>query len=394
MSYIKKIITVTQWELSRFYKPKNEVIGILILVAVSAIIYFGSKYAISYKNPKSQVYILNDEDSLLTDLLSNSFSVYPITKELKDGFIKELQFEKNKILIEKNQNEFNLYAYKNNHEIKTLKNIIDTYYQQTAMSKLGINDEQLAALFSPAPITESYFFKDNSKKRLILAYSFSGLMLLAVLLSFAYQFTGITGEKQLRITEQIVSAITSQVWMDGKILGIALTGICSMITYSIMGALGGIIYFQFSGTPVYYVLTYIHLPSILLFLPFALMGVLIWNAFFAAISSIITDPNNSGKSSLVLIPLLFVLASFLVTRDPDSSFAVFLSWFPLTSASAMPIRWTITDVGIWQLLCSFFLLMLTFYSLRIIAAKIFRVSILLSGKEPSWKEVFRLIKKN
>jgi ABC-2 type transport system permease protein len=94
----------------------------------------------------------------------------------------------------------------------------------------------------------------------------------------------------------------------------------------------------------------------------------------------------------MMLPLLFVMASFLVTRDPDSRLAVFLSWFPLTSATAMPMRWAVTEVGFWQPAGSFLLLMLTFYLLRKLAAKIFRVSILMSGKEPSWNEIFRLVK--
>jgi ABC-2 type transport system permease protein len=57
----------------------------------------------------------------------------------------------------------------------------------------------------------------------------------------------------------------------------------------------------------------------------------------------------------------------------------------------MPMRWAITEVGIWQLIGSFMLLVLTFYSLRKIAAKIFRVSILMTGKEPSWTEVYKFM---
>ena len=41
----------------------------------------------------------------------------------------------------------------------------------------------------------------------------------------------------------IVSAIKPQVWMDGKIFGITLTGISSMLTYSLLSVIGGIIYF-------------------------------------------------------------------------------------------------------------------------------------------------------
>jgi ABC-2 type transport system permease protein len=196
----------------------------------------------------------------------------------------------------------------------------------------------------------------------------------------------------LKITEQIISAISPQVWMDGKIFGITLMGISSMFTYSVLSIIGGMLFFQFTGTPVSGILDYLYLPSILLYLPFALTGILIWNTILAAIASIITDPNNSGKSSLMMLPIVFVLASFLVARDPDNGLSVFLSWFPFTSATAMPMRWAITEVGFWQLAGSFFVLVLTFYYLRKLAAKIFRVSILITGKEPTWSEVYRLSK--
>ena len=150
------------------------------------------------------------------------------------------------------------------------------------------------------------------------------------------------------------------------------------------------LFFQFTGLPVSGILDYLYLPSIAIYLPFALVGILIWNALLAAIASIITDPNNSGKSSLMMLPVVFVFASFLVTRDPDSGLSIFLSWFPLTSATSMPVRWAITEVGYWQVAGSFLLLLLTFYFLRKLAAKIFRVSILITGKEPTWSEVYKL----
>ena len=58
----------------------------------------------------------------------------------------------------------------------------------------------------------------------------------------------------------------------------------------------------------------------------------------------------------------------------------------------MPMRWAITEVSGWQLAGSYLLLVLSFYFLRRLAAKIFRISILITGKEPSWGELFRLMK--
>jgi ABC-2 type transport system permease protein len=260
------------------------------------------------------------------------------------------------------------------------------------MQKIGLTPDELNTVLTPARVVESFLYIDNSKYRLVLAYFFAGLMIMAVFLSFAYQFTAITGEKQLKITEQIVSAISPQVWMDGKIFGITLMGIASIFSYSIFSIIGGILLFQFRGMSASGILDYLYLPSIILYLPFALAGILIWNAVLAAIASIITNPNTSGKSSLMMLPLIFVIASFLVTRDPDSRFSIFLSWFPLTSATSMPMRWAITKVGFWEIAGSFLLLVLTFYFLRKLAAKIFRVSILITGKEPTLSEVYKLSK--
>jgi len=392
MNYIKQIITVTSWEFGRFFKPKNEAIGIIMMLIISAVFYLGSKYAFSDKSPEIEVFVHNDTNGTLIEILKEGFVVRQLPTERKDEFIRELKVENNKVLLDKKEGAIGLHAYKNNRDIKKLKSHINDYHKQTELKKLGISAGQLASVLSSATIEESFVLTDNSKNRVILAYFFAGLMILAVFLSFAYQFTAITGEKQLKITEQIVSAISPQIWMDGKILGITLTGISSMLTYSLLSIIGGALYFQFMGLPVSGILNYLYLPSIALYLPFALIGVLIWNAILAAIASVITDPNNSGKSSLMMLPLIFVIASFLVTRDPDSDLAVFLTWFPLTSATSMPMRWAITEVEIWQLTGSFLILVLTFYFLRKIAAKIFRVSILLSGKEPSWSEVYKLMK--
>ena len=394
MKYLKQVIIVTRWEFSRFFKPKNEAIGIVIMLVVSAVFYFGGKYALSDTDKKLEISVLNDMDDTLTEILKNDYIINRIPAEHKAKYIGSLKNERDGVILEKDGEIFTLYAYKTTRAIKKLKTHLTEYHKQREMQKIGLSPDELTAILSPAPVVELFLYTDNSKNRLVLAYFFAGLMIMAVFLSFAYQFTAITGEKQLKITEQIVSAISPQVWMDGKIFGITLTGISSMFTYSIMSIIGGMLFFQFKGMSISGILDYLYLPSIVLYLPFALAGILIWNAILAAIAAIITDPNNSGKSSLMMLPLVFVIASFFVMRDPDSGLSIFLSWFPLTSATSMPMRWAITEVDFWQLSGSFILLVLTFYFLRKLAAKIFRISILITGKEPSLSEVYKLSKQS
>jgi ABC-2 type transport system permease protein len=390
MKYWKQVMTVTRWEFSRFFKPRNEAIGIVVMLAVSAVFFFGGKYALSDRGGKQEITVSENIDKSLADSLNTIFSIKIIPEEEISSFSELLKNDRNAVLLDQKGGSFIIQAYKNSRAIKKLKTVLNEYHKQSEMKRIGLSQEELAAVLAKAPVNESFIYADNSRKRIVLAGFFAGLMVLAVFLSFAYQFTAITGEKQLKITEQIVSAISPQVWMDGKIYGITLTGISSMLTYSVLSIIGGVLFFQFTGLNPSSIVEYLHLPSILLFFPFAFAGILIWNAILAAIASIITDPNNSGKSSLMMLPILFVITSFLVIRDPDNSLSVFLSWFPLTSATSMPMRWAITEVPAWQPAGSFLLLALTFYFLRRLAAKIFRVSILITGKEPTWREVYRL----
>jgi len=325
MKYLNQVITVTRWEYRRFFKPKNELMGLSIMLLVSIISYFGGKYALSGSNEKPDLAVFMDLDCKLTDRLLIDFKLHAVSADQKSNIIETISNEKKGILLVNDGNVFTIHAYKDSKVLKKLKKVLDEYQRLQKMQAIELSQADLDIILSPAVIIESFVYTKNSKSRVLLAYFFAGLMIMAVLLSFAYQFTAITGEKQLKITEQIISAISPQVWMDGKIFGITLTGISSMFTYSMLGIIGGILFFQFTSTPVSTILDYLYLPSILLYLPFALTGILLWNAILAAIASVITDPNNSGKSSLMMLPLVFVIASFIVTRDPDSALSVFLS---------------------------------------------------------------------
>jgi ABC-2 type transport system permease protein len=394
MNYYRQVLTVTLWEYRRFFKIKNELLGIAIMLLVFGVSYFGGKYATSISSEKPHLMVLKDLNPQLIEILSIDFVVEPISGEEMEKRLLQIASLKEGMLLLQDGEGFVIHSWKKPKRLSALQENLKIYCQQEAMAKINLSARDLEYVMRPADLKEVYLYEAGTKDRSVLAFFFAGLMIMAVFLSFAYQFTAITGEKQLKITEQIISAIKPQAWMDGKILGITLTGLSSMLTYSIIGTLGGMLFFQFTGGSVSSILQYLHLPSILLFFMFTLMGIMMWNAFLAAIASMITDPNNSGKSGVMLLPLIFVFSSFLVMRDPDNGVSVFLSWFPLTSATAMPMRWVATELAWWEFAGSFVVLAATFYLLRKLAAKIFHVSVLISGKEPTWREVFKLARES
>lgn len=101
MSYLKQVTTVTRWEFSRFFKPKNEAIGIFVLLIVSAVIYIGSRYAFSDKSPEIEVFVHNDTNGALTEVLKNDFNVQQLPSEQKASFIRELGVDSKCVLIDK-----------------------------------------------------------------------------------------------------------------------------------------------------------------------------------------------------------------------------------------------------------------------------------------------------
>ena len=215
------------------------------------------------------------------------------------------------------------------------------------------------------------------------------LLFIGVINGFALMMASITQEKMTRVTEQLLTLLHPQEWMDGKILGVTLHSIKSMLLTGVllMLLLNGMYMAMVGGL--------MPLPlSVLVFLNaifFLVVGLLLVNSFLAGFAATIDDPNHSSRSTIMFIPMLPVLVSFSIVGSADSAMATFLSIFPLTSFAAMPIR--VAEVGVpwWQWIISVGLMLATLYWARKLAARLFRQGITMYGKEPSWKDIWRII---
>ncbi|MCH8556660.1 MAG: ABC transporter permease [Balneolia bacterium] len=213
------------------------------------------------------------------------------------------------------------------------------------------------------------------------------LILMAVFMGFAYQFTAITGEKQQRITEQVISAISPQTWIDGKILGITGIGLTYVVYYGGLGLIGMVALINFTGAPFGQALVLINPGLLILFLLLSILGILMINSFFAGIAATIDDPNTSQKSALMMIPLYPVLFAFVAIFNADSTAIQILAVFPLTSYAILPVRLVMTQVPWWEPVVALVLLAATAWLFRVWAGKIFATGMMMYGKEPSLREM-------
>ena len=66
-----------------------------------------------------------------------------------------------------------------------------------------------------------------------------------------------------------------------------------------------------------------------------------------------------------------------------------LSWMPGISATVMPVRLLLGEPALWELLLSLGLTMSMVWLFRRVAGRVFGLSMLMTGKEPSLREVWR-----
>ena len=118
-------------------------------------------------------------------------------------------------------------------------------------------------------------------------------------------------------------------------------------------------------------------------------GYLIYSALFAAVGSAVDNETETQQFMLpITLPLLFtyIMSFSFIINNPDSSLSFWLSIIPFTSPIAMMVRLPF-GVPDWQLALSMFLLIGGFILTTWIAAKIYRVGILMYGKKASYKEL-------
>ncbi|MFQ5335608.1 MAG: ABC transporter permease, partial [Flavobacteriales bacterium] len=138
----------------------------------------------------------------------------------------------------------------------------------------------------------------------------------------------------------------------------------------------------------------INFPLMLgMFLFYFLGGYLLYSALFAAVGAAVDSETDTQQFMLpITLPLIFAyMMSFFIVLNPEGPASFWLSIIPLTSPVVMMVRIAIGfEAGdLWQLYLSMSLLVAGFLAAAWIAARIYRTGILMYGKKPSYRELWK-----
>lgn len=396
MTNFKGTWQVAKWEFNRFYKIKDEIKGLFYMIVFGALGFFAVTWITSSPEEMRSVHLISNDYISAEELQTERLLVSTISSnELAISRESLDNGEINAILIPESPFEIQLITARDGVWLEMLRSRISelTIAHRLASVNLDSNDWEKLQAGINWQVDELRASPESRRAESIAAIVIIGLLFMSVFLGFAYQFTAITGEKTSRMTEMMLSVITPQMWIDGKILGITLLGLVKVCLYSGLSVFGLLLLSYFFGTDWIAYLSFLNLGHILVFLILALLGILMWNAFLAGVASTIDDPNSSERAALMFFPLLPVMIAALALINPNSLPMVILGMFPITSPAVLPARMILTDVAWWEVAVAVVLLAFTVHVFRIVAGKIFATAMLMYGKEPSFKELWQWVKK-
>lgn len=262
-------------------------------------------------------------------------------------------------------------------------------------------------------ITEEGIQKDYAEFYSVFGYIMGFIVYMMLFMYGAMVMRGVIEEKANRIVEILVSSAKPFDIMFGKIVGIGSVGLTQILIWiSFLFILGLILpsvvgLFQspenlqnISVSPQQIeTVDTLEIPPIpiglvVAFLAYFLLGYFLFATLFAGIGASVDQEQDAQYISTpvylpLIIPILFVSN---VMANPDGLFATVMSLIPFFSPILMTVRISATSVPVWQIVLSFILMLLTFWGCIWLSAKIYRIGILIYGKKPNFREIFRWLK--
>ena len=313
--------------------------------------------------------------------------------------------------------------------INSIENKLERKIRDLKIENLQVDIAQIKAAETEVTIASENFSGEKSSKigsalRMAAGGGFGYLIFMFIIIYGTSVMRSVIEEKNSRIIEVIISSVKPFQLMMGKILGNAFAGILQFIIWAISA---GVLMFAVSmvfgieatdisqaqgvGVTSQMVdqvqqtansdlqvafLEMKNLPILTIFFSFIvyfLGGYLIYSSIYAAIGAAVDSETDTQQFMLpVMLPLIIAIyVGFSVIENPHGPIAIGFSIFPLTSPIVMLMRIPF-GVPWWQIAISMLLLIITFIGIVWFAAKIYRVGILMYGKKPSYKELYKWLK--
>ena len=222
-------------------------------------------------------------------------------------------------------------------------------------------------------------------------FLFGMLLIVTVFISSGYLLRSVAEEKSSRVIEIVLSSVTPQQLLAGKILGLGALGLTQIFVWmaSAFGLGGGLALLAGIVLPFF-----TRVEVFALALVYYILGFTVYAVLIGSIGTLGSNFQESQQISgiITLIAALPMMLMGVIFTNPNMMLVRVLSWFPLTAPTSMMLRLPLADVPWIDVAGSILVLLATIPLVIWLGAKVFRLGMLMYGKRPSIVEIVRLLK--
>ena len=280
----------------------------------------------------------------------------------------------------------------------TLKDALNEAVRSQRLADANISEDRLKELSRNVEFVARQVDEKGNEKNsdgLFFASLIIGLMIYITLAIYGNMIMGaVVEEKETRIAEILFSSARPFELMMGKLVGVGLAGLTQLaIWISSALVLVGIVMTQPGAADIALSIPTITPLMIVYFFVFFLLGFFIYASIFALIGSMVTTMQEGGQFAFppIMILLIGFYFSFAVVRDPNSTLSFWISIAPFFAPITMPVRILAETPPFWQILLAILVNGAAIAGLVWLAARVYRVGMLMYGKRATIPEVWKWI---
>ena len=272
------------------------------------------------------------------------------------------------------------------------------------LERAGVDPQVVARAALPLrletrKITRGETTGESAAQSFSLAYFMGTILYTAILLYGINVMSSVLEEKTTRMVEVLVSSLRPFQLLLGKILGVGAVSIFQFLIWGVAGRLllarrARLAAGDVGGADELFQVPHVTGATFAIFMAYFLGGFFLYSAMFAAVGAMSSTEQEARQAQqpVAWMLVLSFISMFAMLNDPGSALAVTLSLVPFSSPVAMPVRWAAGNLPASDIVLSLAILVAAIGGVTWIAARIYRVGILMTGKRPNLKELVRWIR--
>jgi len=299
-------------------------------------------------------------------------------------------------------------------EMRRLEGILQPVVQRERLERLGVEAGVVLKAVGRVDlvtqkVADGRLTGQSGEATFGLAYGMVFILYLTLMIYGSQVMTSVVEEKSSRIIEVLASSLKPFELMLGKVIGVGAVGLFQLTIWAAsalyLGSFGASFLGRISGeaSDVGAAAASAGAPSILaaispelmiIFLVLFILGFLFYAAMFAAVGSMCSTVQDTQQVMMpVTLPIILgIMTIFALVNDPNGTLGVVISFIPFWAPFAVPVRYSITPLPVWEVLASIAVMILSVIGVAWAAGRVYRVGILSYGRKASFRDVARWIR--